>query len=257
MLERAGSMRQRVFATVGSSLSSVVTLLMVGPCLVVCVFVASLAVSTPTALMRALLWSGVEVRLRSGWARIWPSASESAARVLDRRRPAPRATTRSGRTRIAPSSAIWRSRSHEQRGSYRSPSRCPIRTASSGSRASAASSRAASHHGSPFSPAISSNRPGATRSLIAWWSPSSSSTHACGRGAPGRVPGSLLRTRPKIDKIVNDDETDALRSQRDNSYVNPACGRQTLAPARANARTDGGRGEGAVRAPGHRQHAHQ
>ena len=53
-----------------------------------------------------------------------------------------------------------------------------------------ARSRAASHHAWPSSPAISRNRPGATRSLIGRRWPFSSSIHACGRGEPGRVVGS-------------------------------------------------------------------
>jgi hypothetical protein len=43
--------------------------------------------------------------------------------------------------------------------------------------------------GWPSSPAISRNRPGATRSLTGRRRPSSSSIQACGSGAPGRVDG--------------------------------------------------------------------
>ena len=101
----------------------------------------------------------------TGRPRIWLSAAARAARGS----PVPagwrQAMKRSGRTRTAPSAAIWRCRSQVQRGSYRSPSRWPMRTASSGRSVSAASCRAASHHGSPSSPAISRNRPGADEVL--------------------------------------------------------------------------------------------
>ena len=66
-----------------------------------------------------------------------------------------------------------------------------MRSASSGRPVSAASSRAASHHAAPSSPAISRKRPGVTRSLIGRRLPSSSSIQACGSGAPGRVDGSI------------------------------------------------------------------
>lgn len=84
---------------------------------------------------------------------------------------------------IAGRSAGWRSQA--QRGSWQPPSRWPIRTASSGMSASAASCLAASHQAWPSSPAISRNRPGATRSLTGRRRPSSSSIQRAAAGHPG------------------------------------------------------------------------
>ena len=68
------------------------------------------------------------------------------------------AMNRSGRTRIAPSLPICRWRCQAQHGSCRSPSRWPIRSASSGRLVSAASCLAARHQAWPSSLAISRNR---------------------------------------------------------------------------------------------------
>jgi hypothetical protein len=81
----------------------------------------------------------------TGRARIWLSAAASAAWGWPLPTGHRQAMNRSGRTRIAPSLAIWRWRTQAQRGSYRSPSRWPIRSASSGTSASAASWLATSH----------------------------------------------------------------------------------------------------------------
>src|SRR5215468_2264856 len=141
-------------------------------------------------------------------ARTWLSAAASAGRVSPVPAGCRQAMNRSGRTRTAPSLAIWRWRNHLQRGSYRSPSRCPIRTVSIGTFAPAARCRAASHQAWPSSPAISRNRPGATRSLTGRRLPSSSSIQAWGSGAPGRVDGWYTRTSPAgggRDGTVGDD----------------------------------------------------
>ena len=82
---------------------------------------------------------GVRVRGHAGTA-CGHRTGEDLRQRLRRARPpgrrrAPRlrqATKRSGRTRIAPSAPISRWRSHVQRGSNRSPSTWPMRTASSG-----------------------------------------------------------------------------------------------------------------------------
>src|SRR5271165_659733 len=92
-------------------------------------------------------WSG-QLAAAASWtatgrARIWLNAPASSATGSWDAPMLRHATKRSGRTRIAPSALISRQRNQLQRGSNMSPSRCPMRTVSTGRPCSPASSRAA------------------------------------------------------------------------------------------------------------------